>query len=127
MKTKGRAWGRKDSRNSASDPQNPAVKTCPHFSVLLAGKSDRQQVPLSRSCLPEGSAGPLAGDPWKGSTRDTLGLPAGSLEGGSDPELPSAARLGGDRLPITLSGSETMELKVVWDPAQAWPACRNCL
>lgn len=32
----------------------------------------------------------------KGVTRDTLSLPAGSPEGGSDPELLSAEWLGGD-------------------------------
>lgn len=58
----------------------------------------------------------MAGDPWKGSTRDTLGLPAGPVTGGSDPDLPWVARLGGDGIPDSLSRTESTELKAVQDP-----------
>lgn len=58
VKTKGRAWGK--SCNSASDPQNLAVKTSPPLLQYTWLESDRpcQHVPLRRSCLPKGSTGP---------------------------------------------------------------------
>lgn len=92
------------------------------WKVLTA--SAHQHVPLSRSCLLKGSAVLLIRDPWKGSTRDTLRLPGGSLTGRSNPKLPSVAWLGRGRLPNRLSRLESMELNPARDTTepQLWPA-----